>query len=88
MRIRVVGIDVIMIASLFKEIKQVFAWDVFQNKQQERVRFKGPVQSDDVGMRLERLVDSHLGRGKNGGKKKRNKSIPLSFVLPKLPRQG
>lgn len=71
MRIRVVGINVIMIASLFKEIKQVLAWDVFQNKKEKRGRFKGPVQSDDVGMRLERLVDSHLGRGKNGGCKTR-----------------
>jgi hypothetical protein len=53
-----------MITGLFQEIKKILSRNVFEEKKQKRRGFKGPVEGDDVRVRVQRLVNGDLKRDK------------------------
>jgi hypothetical protein len=45
---------------LFKKEKKVFSWNVFEKKKKKGTSFKGAMKSNDVGVKVQRLMDVDL----------------------------
>jgi hypothetical protein len=49
---------------LFKKEKKVFSWNVFEKKKEKGTRFKGAMKGNDVGVKVQRLMDVNLKKKK------------------------
>jgi hypothetical protein len=53
-----------VIAGLFQEVKKVLSGNIFEEKKQKRRGFEGTMESDNVRVRVQRLMNGDLKRDK------------------------
>ena len=73
-----------MVSRLFKKEKEVFSWNVFEKKQEKSRRLKGTVESNDVWVKMQGLMDVNLMmiHEKAVKKRKNRDKLPLTFEPP------
>ena len=73
-----------MVSRLFKKEKEVFSWNVFEKKQKKSRRLKSTVESNDVWVKMQGLMNVNLMviHEKEVYKRRDRDKLPLTFERP------